>query len=115
MGQPSPPDELTQLNLPGMVGQPVCSFNVYYESADGLAQGITTNWARPHTPRLEYDPGYNVNWAGTDLGILIFTNSPFLWHTLYFFPLCLVIISSPGKHMAQPSWHHSSSSLSFTN
>ena len=60
MGWPSPPDELTQLNLPGMVGQPVCSFNVYYESADGLAQGIT-NWAGPHATRLIYDPGYNVN------------------------------------------------------
>ena len=38
VGRPSPPDELTQLNLPGMVGQPVCSFNMYYGSANGLAQ-----------------------------------------------------------------------------
>ena len=37
---PSPPDELTQLNLPGMVGKLVCSFNVYYGSADGLAPGM---------------------------------------------------------------------------
>ena len=52
---PSPPDELTQLNLPGMVGKLVCSFNVYYGSADGLAQGITTSWARPHVL-----PGLNM-------------------------------------------------------
>ena len=38
VGRPGPPDELTQLNLPGMVGHPVCSFNMYYGSANGLAQ-----------------------------------------------------------------------------
>ena len=69
----------------------------------------------PCAPRLKYDARYNVNWAGPDLGTLIFTNSPFLWHTLHLFPLCPFIISSPGKHMAWPSCHHSSSSLSFTN
>ena len=69
----------------------------------------------PCAPRFKYDPGYNDNWVGPDLGTLMCTNSPFLWHTLHFFLLCPVIISSPGKHMAQPSWQHSSSSLSFTN
>ena len=49
---PSPPDELTQLNLPGMVGKLVCSFNVYYGSADGLAQGITTSVEVRHVPLM---------------------------------------------------------------
>ena len=55
LGWPSPSDGLTQLSLPGMVGKLVCSFNVYYGSADGLAQGITTSWARPHVL-----PGLNM-------------------------------------------------------
>ena len=90
---------------------------MYYGSADGLAPGITANWAGPHVlPGLsrQYDPRYNVNWARPDLGAPIFTKSPFLWHTSYFFPICPVIISSLGRHIAQPSWRHSSSSLSFT-
>ena len=39
VGQAHQMNWLTQLNLPWMVGQPVCSFNVYYGSADELAPG----------------------------------------------------------------------------
>ena len=70
-----------------MVGQPVCSFNMYYGSADELAE---VGWA-PCAPRLKYDPGYNVNWAGPDLGTPPFY-CPFLWQTYFF----------PGKRMAWP-------------
>ena len=120
MGWPSQPDELAQLNLPWIVGQPVCSwieFNVYYGSADGLAPGVTTNWPGPmcSQAKLNSMTRYDVNWARPDLGTLIFTNSPFLCHTLHFFPICPVIISSLGKCMAWPSCHQSSSFLSFTN
>ena len=52
LGWPSPSDGLTQLSLPGMVGKLVCSFNVYYGSADGLAQGITTSVEVRHVPLM---------------------------------------------------------------
>ena len=79
MGWPSPPDELTQLNLPGMVGQLVCSFNVYYGSADGLAQGITTNWARPHVL-----PGLNMTPAIVSTGPGLILVPSFLSNLLFF-------------------------------
>ena len=87
------------LQLYGLWSVFPCEPTRWTEKPMGL-KGVWGNWA--------------MGYEGVDC-TLICTYSPFLWHTLHFFPLCLIIISSLGKHMAWPSWHHSSSSLSFTN
>ena len=54
MGRPSPPDELTQLNLPGMVGQP----GLFILHVIWVSRWISPSWARPHVlPGLNMTPG----------------------------------------------------------